>query len=437
MKYLLLILFSLNAGLAKGQSLGERIKNAAKRTAENKIVQKTSQAVDKSMDKAIDAAASSVKKKEDGPATEDDETNEAVQQPKKDFSKTMQQLPAGADTGITQFGVYQRFTFVPGNKLIFYDDFSKDTPGDFPALWETGGSGEVVTTSTYEGNWLSLQRRSGYMAKMAKELPENYTIEFDLISNGFNSRSRAALFFAFLSKKAYSMGQGGSLADMELRFGDDLTFEKVENFGGEVTVKIGTVIDRHLTDAVNSKVHFSIAVNGERLAIWMDQKKYVDAPSILQANIGKYFILEARDISPDNGQLVAISNFKIAESGEDMRSKLLKDGRISTTGIYFNTNSAYIQKESYGILKSIGDMMIADPKLKLNIVGHTDADGEAVFNQDLSERRAETIKKTLEKEFGIDPNRLTFSGKGESEPADTNDTATGRANNRRVEFVKR
>jgi OOP family OmpA-OmpF porin len=55
---------------------------------------------------------------------------------------------------------------------------------------------------------------------------------------------------------------------------------------------------------------------------------------------------------------------------------------------------------------------------------------------DLSKRRAEAVKNTLSKEFGVDAARMETDGKGESQPADKNDTPVGKANNRRVEFIK-
>ena len=57
-------------------------------------------------------------------------------------------------------------------------------------------------------------------------------------------------------------------------------------------------------------------------------------------------------------------------------------------------------------------------------------------NLDLSKRRAASVKAALAKEFGIDESRMETDGKGESEPIDKNDTPAGKANNRRVEFIK-
>jgi outer membrane protein OmpA-like peptidoglycan-associated protein len=74
--------------------------------------------------------------------------------------------------------------------------------------------------------------------------------------------------------------------------------------------------------------------------------------------------------------------------------------------------------------------------LKVKIVGHTDADGSDAANLDLSKRRAASVKAMLAKEFGIDESRMETDGKGESEPIDKNDNPAGKANNRRVEFIK-
>jgi outer membrane protein OmpA-like peptidoglycan-associated protein len=70
------------------------------------------------------------------------------------------------------------------------------------------------------------------------------------------------------------------------------------------------------------------------------------------------------------------------------------------------------------------------------IVGHTDADGNDESNLDLSKRRAASVKASLAKEFGINEIRMETDGKGESEPIDNNTTSAGKANNRRVEFIK-
>ena len=70
------------------------------------------------------------------------------------------------------------------------------------------------------------------------------------------------------------------------------------------------------------------------------------------------------------------------------------------------------------------------------IEGHTDATGDAARNIDLSKRRADAVKAVLVAQFGIGTDRLTTAGLGAGKPIDGNDTPLGRAQNRRVEFVK-
>lgn len=414
--------------------IGKKIKRTVKETTENKVAQKTGETVDESIDKSFNAIKGIFRKK----SNEKKGTAQKEVDGHPDVTKQDEMnAHSGVDTTEAQFGVFKNFTFIPGEKVLFFDNFSKDALGDFPANWETGGTGEVVSVSKAQGNWLSLQRRSGYMPSVKEELPENYTIEFDLLTQGYgNGKSSSKLFLAFLPKKAYSMGQAGSVTDIELLLYNYFSVSKVQNFGSEAKIKVSSNLNRRLPQLMNAKMHISIAVNKQRLRFWINEEKYIDAPNILQGNMGKYFLLEAMDILPEKGHFAGITNFRIAEAGEDLRTKLLKDGKFSTTGIYFNTNSAVVKKESYGILKSIADMLQADDKIQLHIVGHTDATGDAAFNQQLSERRAESVKNILVNTFSIDESRFNFSGKGETEPVDKNDTEKGRANNRRVEFIK-
>lgn len=406
----------------------KKIKDRAKQAAEETVLRKTEEITERETSKKIDTVydkATKPKKRKTkiGDATEDDNLD-------------AMEIPTGAENDQGTFGIYSKFTFVPGNKQLFNDFFGLDEIWDFPAHWETAGSGEVVMLEGNDNSWLSMQRRSGYYPSIAKELPENYTIEFDLITNGYGNTGSSKLFFGFLPKKAYSMGQAGSVADVEILLARDFTISNVENFGSEAEVRVANKINRSLPDFLNNSVHISIAVNKKRLRFWVNEEKYVDSPNLLQGNLGRHFIIEAMDILPEKGHFVGITNFIIAEAEEDLRSLLLKNGKYSTTGIYFDYDSWIIKPESFGIIKEIAEVLTATPQLNLNIVGHTDNSGDVAYNQSLSENRAEAVKQVLVEQFNIDENRLEFEGKGETEPVDDNTTLIGKANNRRVEFIK-
>jgi outer membrane protein OmpA-like peptidoglycan-associated protein len=99
----------------------------------------------------------------------------------------------------------------------------------------------------------------------------------------------------------------------------------------------------------------------------------------------------------------------------------------------FKTGSATITDSSFKFLDDIAEYMKANPSYSLAIVGHTDNTGSEEYNQKLSEDRAEAVKSYLIKK-GIGEISITASGKGESEPIETNDTPEGREKNRRVVF---
>ena len=100
--------------------------------------------------------------------------------------------------------------------------------------------------------------------------------------------------------------------------------------------------------------------------------------------------------------------------------------------ILFDTGKFSFQKQTFPVLKAITAILKEYPTAKFSIEGHTDNVGKADFNQKLSDGRANAVKQYLI-DNGIDPFRLTSKGFGMDNPIDTNKTAKGRANNRRVE----
>jgi outer membrane protein OmpA-like peptidoglycan-associated protein len=130
-----------------------------------------------------------------------------------------------------------------------------------------------------------------------------------------------------------------------------------------------------------------------------------------------------------------ITNFRLAEGGKEIPQALSTDGRIVAHGIQFDTGSDRLRPESTSTLRQILGLLEADPKLAFVIEGHTDNQGGAAVNGPLSERRAQAVKAWLVGK-GVAEGRLTAKGLGESRPLADNATAEGRANNRRVEFVR-
>ena len=426
--------FSINKVLA--QKILKKVSESAKQTTEQKAEQKTSEEVGSGIDKGVEGVKSLFKKKDKKNKNDDVEKQNENQDVVDSNLIAPQTLTP--DTLMQQqqspFGVYTKFTFLPGNKIIFYDDFEKDPLGDFPLKWETNSSGEVVTNSNYEGKWFSVSGRAGYVPQTT-ELPENYTIEFDMVTNGLtNNNSATSVTLNFLNKKAYNSGAAGGHAHFHIGMSLSASLA-IGNTGAENSPLISAGLNRKFK--IDTVVHFSIAVNKKRLRIWMGEEKITDIPSLLVGNMGRYLLFETYGVNQEKGHVVLISNFKIAEAQEDLRSKLLDSGRFSTTGIYFNTDKAEIKPESYAIIKSVADYLKENPEVNITIIGHTDAQGANDYNLQLSEKRAQAVIQALVQQFEIDKGRMSAIGKGESEPVDDNTTEKGRANNRRVEFVKK
>ncbi|QRN95134.1 tandem-95 repeat protein [Archangium violaceum] len=103
--------------------------------------------------------------------------------------------------------------------------------------------------------------------------------------------------------------------------------------------------------------------------------------------------------------------------------------------VYFATNKDVILERSFSLLKQVAQVLRANPHVsKVRVEGHTDSQGADAFNQDLSQRRANSVRKHLVEQDGIAPERLEAVGYGETKPVSTNATAAGRDKNRRVEF---
>ena len=111
-------------------------------------------------------------------------------------------------------------------------------------------------------------------------------------------------------------------------------------------------------------------------------------------------------------------------------------GHIAIYGVYFDTDSADIKPESSATLEEISKLLQSRPSLKLQVVGHTDSQGDYEHNMNLSRRRAEAVATSLASRYGIDSSRLRAAGVGPLSPVASNDTPEGRTKNRRVELVK-
>jgi OOP family OmpA-OmpF porin len=144
-------------------------------------------------------------------------------------------------------------------------------------------------------------------------------------------------------------------------------------------------------------------------------------------------VTDSSDRCPGTPRNARVDRFGCPELAE-ARAALLDSGTLTAHDIIFDSEKATVRRGSYATLHEVGRTMESSPDLKVEVAGHTDSKGAALFNQQLSERRAQAVRSYLLNNFKIEPGRLVAVGHGEKQPVASNNTEKGREQNRRVEF---
>lgn len=388
-------------------------------------------------DKLREEAAKKIEKgiqqgSEDKNASDADQTKEEVDQ-----SASENQEEAGQDvktaTKSPSLQSYSKFDFIPGEKVIFYEDLSQSAIGDFPANWNTNASGEVVTTNLYPGKWFIMTGEGCVSLDEGIDLPDNYTIEYDVIANPKEEGNEFFEygFYMYSANNPKDLGEGGAVPGLnggiKMSFGSRCSYSAYDESGYTID---GMKEDIRME--AGKKYHLSFWVQKTRLRVYLDEVKVFDLPKVFKTgfkcNMMRFELWESA--------VPMITNFRIAAGLPDMRNKLMTDGKLVSYGIYFDVNKDEVKPQSYGTLKEIAAILNEVPDVKVKIFGHTDSDGDDSQNMDLSKRRAASVKAELVKSFGVKADQLQTDGLGETKPVAPNDTPVNKALNRRVEFIK-
>ncbi|MFK7814468.1 MAG: OmpA family protein [Maribacter sp.] len=430
LSFLFVFAFSTNAHGQFLKKLGKRAEKAAERAVERRVEQETQEKTDQVLDSILEPGS---KKKEKPKASSKGSKNEPQSDRQSKDSGTSD-TPTSDNTP-KSMQIYSKFDFVPGDKLLLTDDFSNEFVGDFPSKWNTNGSGELVQIGNSSNKWLKIL--PGYNTKYIPDVtdfPEEFTLEFDVTTEGLNNKTSSQAYFAIIvaDNNSFEKAKNYGMVEYPLcQFIDPGTIVE-NNLNGKREIRNTIKVD--LRKIITKKHHISIAVNKQRYRLWINEQKLVDVPRLLPANVQMQSI--KLGLRGTDAEGIYLSNFKIAKGGIDLRRQLLAEGKISTNGIGFESGSANIQPQSMGIIRQMFQVLQQEKTMQLRIVGHTDADGGAEANLSLSEKRAKAIKNTLVSVYGVSADRLQTEGKGESQPIGDNSTRDGKAQNRRVEFIK-
>ena len=452
-KISLLVVLTCCALVSKSQIRINEPSRVIERQAENRANRKVDQAVDRGFDKVEEGIGSLFKKKDKKTKEETtSQKNESSGDSKNNETTTNNSESGGSaavSNGKPTLKSYSKFDFIPGEKVVAVEDFSQDAIGDFPAKWNTNSSGEIVTLDGTQGKWLMLGPDGVFYPEFVTKLPENFTLEFNLATTSefsfYSGALRTVIAEVINPDKNFSNWKwydGGKSKGLELGLHPydaggkqgAATFDIFENTGESVMKNAKSFPAFHVPE--HNLVKVSIWRQKSRLRLYVDDYKVWDLPKAFNPATNYNFIAFSNQGYHQEANRFFVSNLRVAVGAPDTRSKLITEGKFSTTGILFDVNSATIKPESFGVLKDIANVLTENAAVKVKIIGHTDADGDDSNNLALSKKRSESVKEALSKDFGIDKSRLETDGKGENEPASQNTTPEGKANNRRVEFVK-
>lgn len=433
---LLSVAFTLSAFViypfsSGAQGILDRAAERAKQKVNQRIENKIDQQTDKALDKAEEAMTPKEREEKRKKERQDREVSEEESGSNEVPNVSTQSTQSGRQS--ESMSAYSKFDFIPGEKVIYYDDFMQEAIGDFPVNWNTNGSGEVVSLSGKPGRWLKFSGDGDFYPENIKVLPENFTLEFDLATL---ADRQLMTQIRFVDNKL-----NPNLLSVNSPNWIDLLFEAT----GKVAIYTKDANDQPIItndksqdkwiDPSKLSVKISIWRQKNRLRVYMDETKVFDLPKAFASNVDYRLVFHTFAWYIQD-KVSFISNFRLASGAPDTRSKLITEGKFSTTGIKFDTGSDKIKPESFSVLKEIAEVLKENSTVNIKIVGHTDSDGDDKANQILSEKRALSVKNSLSNEFGIASSRMQTEGKGEYQPTDNNTSPSGKANNRRVEFIK-
>lgn len=316
-----------------------------------------------------------------------------------------------------------KIEFVPGEKTVFFDDFSDMVEDEPPPHWKLRDGVVELRTGAGIRQLTAVCPIKPSLSSASFTFPKNFTVE---IEAAFGSEAPSMTFLAWPKDVDCCQAPTWKI---------EITPNSV-SFLGPKEDKIGTMNLR--PPSVNQPIKVALWVQEGRARGYVNGERVGDVNQMFvpaDAKPADHWTLRERCDRASDGW-IGLRSIRVAESAPDFSAAIASKGRYVTHGILFDTGSDRLKPESAPVIKAVARGLEKNPALKLEIDGYTDSTGNPEHNLDLSKRRAEAVRSVLISQFGIDPARLTSNGKGAASPIASNDTAEGRAQNRRVEFVK-
>ena len=424
---LLMTMIALAGAPASAQNFLERMKERAKNAAENNIGNKVEQGVN-------DILNGEVGKKKNKDKNKQEEAAPAASAPAAQTAPGAQAQNVKSD-------------FVRGSVILFEDDFAGEQVGEFPSKWDIASEGSAETAVINGRKYLNFTEGSNtlqpLMTDMKSYLPDVFTLEWDMycqfdVENGSLGQHELLLYFYDASDTQVG------LVGFTFRDGDAFGFVQCDKPDG------GSVNIAYYWDSIQEIIqdrawnHFAISFNKRALKYYINGVRIMNFPNVAApcrfvfGDIGDYKYRGISNVVLAAGavDLYERKSTDLSAAAAAVEKAIAETGKFVTNNILFETGKATLKPESMEEIQRVAEYMKANPTARFEVQGHTDSQGSDKINDPLSQQRAEAVVKALEDQ-GVDPFNLRPVGKGSHEPVADNGTEEGRAQNRRVEFIKR
>ena len=403
------------------KNLGKKVVEKAKEKAEEKVLEQE--------DKAIDSVLNG---KSEG---KDDSEEKASKKANANESDNIIEADPAAVTSSD---------FKRGEVILFEDDVTAETVGEFPSKWDLlDGNAEVKSLGGVKAIEVT---NNGVITPYIKEegayLPEEFTIEYEFYY--WNTKEDIGLndlklCLANDTDRSSWSGSNGSRCAFALTHGVCETEDHSYTYNnGSGTDTRSTGFDYKFKKGWNK---VALSFNKRALKVYLNGQRVVNLPRVLQPTWMSFQVpFEYENLTFIRNVVIAKGAVALYDRNQQsmtaVEKAIAETGKFVTNNILFETGKATLKPESMEEIQKVADYMKKNPTARFEVQGHTDNQGSDKINDPLSQERAEAVVKALEG-MGVDPFNLRPVGKGSHEPIADNSTEAGRSQNRRVEFIKK
>lgn len=384
-------------------------KQVTKDAASNHVNNNMDNAAENGLNKAENSVKGLFKKK-------NKKTNNQSSSASDSSAKQNTRQSANSSDSTPNMKSYANYDFVPGDTVIFESNLADEQTGEIPSQF-TLSEGQADIQQEDGENVIHIPKGDGatFTPRMDKQtyMPDQFTIEFDFKNEQFGIHH----FSVDFGNRVYYAQDPAIMPG--ITFNNDGINWTLGDLNYPEALQVNDPMQWH---------HIAIAINKTAGKAYIDQFRVVNVNNLT----GKPNNVTLHVNGYENS---FIKNLRIAKGGINIYKQTTTPAKIIMHGILFDIDKATLKPQSMGSINEILTLMKKDGSLKFEIDGHTDNTGNAAHNLTLSQQRADAVKAQLVS-MGIDRSRLSTKGFGDTKPIDTNDTPEGKANNRRVEFVK-